>query len=129
MTTTNWLAAKAPPPGPVTYAGVALVAGAAAIGAGIGRRDLEDHRVLAFSVPPELAPFLDQGPFDERSLTYPWTHPDARMDRLYESVAAVAEEAARADEDPAVTFARIHEMAAAMERYGMIPPTTVYVEK
>ena len=24
----------------------------------VGRRDLEDHRVLAFSVPPELAPFL-----------------------------------------------------------------------
>jgi radical SAM superfamily enzyme YgiQ (UPF0313 family) len=64
---------------------------------------------------PELAPFLDHGPFDERSLTYAWIHPDARMDRLYESVAAVAEEAARADEDPAVTFARIHEMAAAMD--------------
>ncbi len=24
----------------------------------VGRRDLDDHRVLAFSVPPELAPFL-----------------------------------------------------------------------
>jgi radical SAM superfamily enzyme YgiQ (UPF0313 family) len=61
---------------------------------------------------PELAPFLEPGPLDERSLTYRWTHPDPRMDRLYETVAAVAEEAARLDEDPAVTFARIHEIAA-----------------
>lgn len=61
---------------------------------------------------PELAPFLGPGPLDERSLTHRWTHPDPRMDRLYETVASVAEEAARVDEDPAVTFARIHEIAA-----------------
>jgi radical SAM superfamily enzyme YgiQ (UPF0313 family) len=62
---------------------------------------------------PELAPFLGPGPFDDRSLTHGWTHPDPRMDRLYQGVASLAEEAARVDEDPAVTFARIHELAAA----------------
>lgn len=64
---------------------------------------------------PELAPFLAPGPLDERSLTYAWVHPDPRMDRLYQSIAAVAEEAARVNEDPAVTFGRIHEIAAAVD--------------
>jgi hypothetical protein len=61
---------------------------------------------------PELTPFLSPEPFDERSLSHRWTHPDPRMDRLYETVSSVAEEAARVDEAPAITFARIHEMAA-----------------
>jgi radical SAM superfamily enzyme YgiQ (UPF0313 family) len=60
---------------------------------------------------PELAPHLTPGPFDERSLTFAWTHPDPLMDRLYEAVAGVAEEAARVNEDPAVTFARIGHIA------------------
>jgi len=64
---------------------------------------------------PELAPFLGPGPFDEKSLTHAWTHPDPRMDTLYDSVASVAEEATRMDEDPATTFARIHELAAAAD--------------
>ncbi len=63
---------------------------------------------------PELAPFLTPGPFDERSLTFAWTHPDPRMDRLYETVAGLAEEAARVGENPAITFARMHDIAAAM---------------
>lgn len=61
---------------------------------------------------PELAPFLAPGPLDERALTARWTHPDPRMDRLHETVADLAEEAARRDEDPSVTFARIHDIAA-----------------
>jgi Radical SAM superfamily len=61
---------------------------------------------------PELAPFLDAGPLDERALTHRWTHPDPRMDRLYETIASLAEDAARDGEDPSLTFARIHEIAA-----------------
>ncbi len=61
---------------------------------------------------PELTPFLAPGPFDEKSLTHRWIHPDPRMDRLFEQVTDVAEEAARVTEDPAVTFARIHDLAA-----------------
>ncbi|MEO8212836.1 MAG: CUAEP/CCAEP-tail radical SAM protein [Myxococcales bacterium] len=64
---------------------------------------------------PELKPFLTGEPFDERSLTHAWRHPDARMDRLCEAVSAVAEEATRVDEEPAITFARIHDLAAAMD--------------
>jgi hypothetical protein len=61
---------------------------------------------------PHLTPFLTPEPFDERSLTRGWKHPDPRMDRLEQTVAAAAEEAARLGEDPAVTFARIHQLAA-----------------
>ncbi|MBC8132912.1 MAG: radical SAM protein, partial [Deltaproteobacteria bacterium] len=64
---------------------------------------------------PELTRFLGPEPFDEHTLTHSWTHPDSRMDRLYETVAGVAEEAARVNEDPAVTFARIHEIAATLD--------------
>ncbi len=69
---------------------------------------------------PELKPFLIGEPSNgepsvEQSLTRAWRHPDPRMDRLYEAVSSVAEEATRVDEEPAVTFARIHELAAAMD--------------
>ena len=64
---------------------------------------------------PELRPFLTPGPLDERSLTHAWTHPDPRMDRLYQTVAELVEEAARIGEDPAVTFARVHQEAASLD--------------
>jgi hypothetical protein len=32
-------------------------------------------------------------PFDERALAYPWTHPDPRVDTLYEAVRRIAREA------------------------------------
>jgi len=64
---------------------------------------------------PELRPFLTPGPLDERSLTHAWTHPDPRMDRLYQTVAELVEEAARVGEDPAVTFARVHQQAASLD--------------
>lgn len=64
---------------------------------------------------PELRPFLTPGPLDERSLTHAWTHPDPRMDRLYKTVAELVEEAARVGEDPAVTFARVHQEAASLD--------------
>jgi radical SAM superfamily enzyme YgiQ (UPF0313 family) len=42
-----------------------------------------------------------------------WTHPDARVDRLAEEVAAAAAAAAEHDEDPAQTFDRVRGLAAA----------------
>jgi len=60
---------------------------------------------------PNIAPFL--GPLDEQTSSYRWTHPDPRMDRLEADVSALVEEAAGAGEAPAVTFRRIHHLAAA----------------
>ena len=59
---------------------------------------------------PDIGPFL--GALDEQALSYRWTHPDPRMDRLEADVAALVEEAASAGEAPAVTFGRIHLRAA-----------------
>ena len=59
---------------------------------------------------PDIAPFL--GPLDEQALSYRWTHPDPRMDRLEDDVSALVEEAAAAGEAPVATFARIHRLAA-----------------
>ena len=43
---------------------------------------------------PDIAPFL--GPLDEEALSYRWTHPDPRMDRLADDVGALVEQAAAA---------------------------------
>jgi radical SAM superfamily enzyme YgiQ (UPF0313 family) len=58
---------------------------------------------------PELEPYL--GPLIEATLTYAWTHPDARMDRLHRLVSAVVEQAAKAGEAIEATFARICDLA------------------
>ena len=47
------------------------------------------------------------GPLDPERFTYSWTHPDPGMDRLHREVTALVEDAARAQEDPWVTFRRI----------------------
>jgi radical SAM superfamily enzyme YgiQ (UPF0313 family) len=59
---------------------------------------------------PDIAPFL--GPLDEQALSYRWAHPDPRMDRLEADVSALVEAAAAAAEAPALTFGRIHRLAA-----------------
>jgi radical SAM superfamily enzyme YgiQ (UPF0313 family) len=61
---------------------------------------------------PTIQPFL--GPLDHASLSYRWAHPDARMDRLHRAVSALLEEAARTEEDPAVTFSRLRDLAETM---------------
>jgi hypothetical protein len=58
-----------------------------------------------------LAPYL--GPFDPATFSYLWAHPDPRVDALQTAVAAVVEQAARAGEDAATTFAHIHALARA----------------
>ena len=53
------------------------------------------------------------GSVDQASFFHPWTHPDSRMDRLHEEVCATVEEAARASEDPWITFHRVRALAYA----------------
>jgi len=61
---------------------------------------------------PAIRPFL--GPLDQASFSYRWTNADPRMDRLHESVCPMVEEATRAEEDPALTFVRVRELAETM---------------
>ncbi|PYN98489.1 MAG: radical SAM protein [Candidatus Rokuibacteriota bacterium] len=59
------------------------------------------------------------GPLVERDFYYHWTHPDARMDRLQERVAALVGAAAGAREDATITFARVRALAD--EAAGLAP--------
>jgi hypothetical protein len=59
---------------------------------------------------PEMRAHL--GAFDAEGLGYGWTHPDPRVDALARQVSALVEEAARVEEEPARTFARVHALAA-----------------
>ncbi|HEV8673046.1 MAG TPA: CUAEP/CCAEP-tail radical SAM protein [Methylomirabilota bacterium] len=58
---------------------------------------------------PAMRPYL--GELVERDFFYRWTHPDARMEALHDTVAARVAEAAERGEDPAVTFDRIRRLA------------------
>jgi radical SAM superfamily enzyme YgiQ (UPF0313 family) len=51
-----------------------------------------------------------------------WRHPDPRVDRLAEDVAALAATAAEHDEDPAITFDRVRALAAAAAGAPPRPP-------
>jgi len=64
---------------------------------------LEKHR--------EMLPF--RGSLDRAALTWSWTHPDARMDRLQKTVARIAADSARSGEDARETIARMREAALA----------------
>jgi hypothetical protein len=56
-----------------------------------------------------VRPFL--GPLDQAAFSYRWTHPDPRMDVLYGAVSQLVETAAKAAEDPLLTFERIRDLA------------------
>jgi hypothetical protein len=60
------------------------------------------------------------GPFDAKSLVYPWKNADARLDALSETVQAIAAEADRKKETRAAAFGRIWR--AAHQAAGMSAP-------
>jgi radical SAM superfamily enzyme YgiQ (UPF0313 family) len=86
------------------------------------RRDLLDqidpiHLAIRLLIPPG-SKLLERdetravlGALEPDRLTYAWTHPDPRMDALQKSVLATVEAAARDDEDPRDTFARVKSLA------------------
>jgi len=61
---------------------------------------------------PAVRPFLR--PLDQASFTYRWAHPDLRMDHLHRGVSLTVEEATRVEEDPAITFFQVRELAETM---------------
>ncbi|HEX7140689.1 MAG TPA: radical SAM protein, partial [Vicinamibacterales bacterium] len=56
---------------------------------------------------PDMAPFI--GEFDEKTLTYRWTHPDARVDVLQREIGAIV--GARLNAGRAAVFAEISRLA------------------
>ncbi len=58
---------------------------------------------------PAMRPYLRERV--DAGFYYRWVHPDPRMDRLQEAVAALVAEAAARREDPAVTFGRVRALA------------------
>jgi hypothetical protein len=65
------------------------------------------------------------GPLVEHDFYYRWTHPDARMDRLQETVSALVATAAEARQDPAITFARVSALTDKAAGLGPGPPSPV----
>ena len=72
---------------------------------------------------PAMAPHL--GDLDAPSFTHRWTHPDPRMDALHRTVSRAVEAAAENGEDPAVTFARLWELARAASEHREPLPVVV----
>ena len=58
---------------------------------------------------PELLPHL--GPLDEGRLSYAWTHPDPRMDRLQQRAVRLVEEAVKRGQDNRTTLAGLRALA------------------
>jgi hypothetical protein len=58
---------------------------------------------------PESRTWL--GRLAQESFTYEWSHEDPRMDELHRRVSALVEQAVGRNEDSAVTFYRIRELA------------------
>lgn len=55
-----------------------------------------------------IQPFLRE--LDQANFYYRWEHPDPRMDELHQCISQVIEEAAKQEEDAAVTFTRIKRL-------------------
>ena len=62
---------------------------------------LEEH--------PDMLPY--RGDLDQASFSYRWKHPDPDMDQLQREVAALVERDTQAEEDTALTFARVKALA------------------
>ena len=64
---------------------------------------------------------------DPENFIYRWEHPDERMDKLHEEALLLVEDAAARQEDAALTFARIRELAAdVLERPDQARPKAVF---
>jgi radical SAM superfamily enzyme YgiQ (UPF0313 family) len=72
-----------------------------------------------------VRPFL--GSLDQAAFTYRWTHPDPRMDGLHQAVTQVVERAAKADDDPLLTFEQIRALAYAASDAGTAERELRYV--
>jgi radical SAM superfamily enzyme YgiQ (UPF0313 family) len=104
----------------------------------VAREDLVDHidpvqYSIRLLVPPgslllespAMRPHLRE--LVEDAFHYRWTHPDPRMDPLHADVSAAVAEAAERKEDPALTFARVVDLADAAA--GLAPERRAGAER
>jgi radical SAM superfamily enzyme YgiQ (UPF0313 family) len=61
-------------------------------------------------------------PFDETALVYPWSHPDPRLDELYEEVFRLVKANQKSGESRRIHFERVWQAAI-----GLLPPEDVPV--
>ena len=68
------------------------------------------------------------GELDREAFAYRWSHPDPRMDALYEAVAARVQEGEESEEDPLGTWERVRALAyaAAGRRFADEPMPPVF---
>jgi hypothetical protein len=91
------------------------------------RHQLHDHIdpvqfTIRLLVPPgsyllqcaEFLPYL--GPLDQSRLSYPWQHPDPRMDQLHQQVVSRVQDGVARKEDPRQTLGALFELARALDR-------------
>ncbi len=62
------------------------------------------------------------GPLELENFYYNWTHPDQRMDRLHQDVAALVEKSMSEREDPLLTYLRIRELAESVHEGREMDP-------
>jgi radical SAM superfamily enzyme YgiQ (UPF0313 family) len=64
---------------------------------------------------------IDLRPFDQNALVYPWSHPDPRMDKLYEDVFRLVKLNERSEKSRRIHFERVWETAVALLPPDQIP--------
>ncbi|VAW30797.1 Radical SAM domain protein [hydrothermal vent metagenome] len=65
---------------------------------------------------------IDLRPFDPNALIYPWSHPDPRMDKLYEDVFRLVKVNERSGESRRIHFERVWQTAVCLLPPDQIPP-------
>ena len=79
-----------------------------------------------FLTEASMTPYL--GPLVQEAFTHLWTHPDPRMDTLQKEMSRMVEEATEKEEDPAVIFYRLKDLAAAAREGRPSRPVDVTVD-
>jgi radical SAM superfamily enzyme YgiQ (UPF0313 family) len=75
---------------------------------------------------PSMKPHL--GPLIQETFTYRWVHPDQRMDALQKAMSKEVEAATKEEDDPAVTFYRLKELAIAAREGRPVRPVEVSLD-
>lgn len=64
---------------------------------------------------------IDLQPFDQAALVYPWSHPDPRMDKLYEDIFRLVKVNERSGEPRRIHFERVWQTAVSLLSPDKIP--------
>ncbi len=76
---------------------------------------------------PEIQPFL--GSLDQQRFVHDWTHPDPRMDALYQTVCEIVEIAGNEAQDARTTYTQIAAAAHALAGTTPLAPAALHSER